>query len=71
MSNKKQIAKNIVSGSKKRAQLQKKISRFLGLDYSIINRSVIINYSKRNKIVNIIVNGDFSSPIDFDLTLLD
>jgi phosphoserine phosphatase len=67
--NKRAINKVITAGATNMAKLQKKIAQQLGLDYSITNKSVIIDY-RSNNIVKIIINGDFDNKQDFDLNLL-
>ena len=49
--------------------LAKQIAKYLGLDYSIINRTVLINYQSNN-IVNIILNNDWDNKINFNLNNL-
>ncbi len=53
-----------------RISLQKKIANHLGLPYSIVNRSVIINYRHSNHFVNIIINNDWNNKVNFNLNLL-
>ena len=49
--------------------LAKQIAKYLGLDYSIMNRTVLINYQSNN-IVNIILNNDWDNKINFNLNNL-
>jgi len=64
-----QINKVVLNGAQYRVNLQKKIANYLNLDYSIINRSVIINFISNGK-ANIIVNNDWNNKVNFDLNKL-
>jgi hypothetical protein len=52
-----------------RVNTAKQIAKYLGLDYSIMNRTVLINYQSNN-IVNIILNNDWDNKINFNLNNL-
>lgn len=65
----KQLSNNIVSAASRRAQIQKQIALHLGLDYSIVNKSVIVNFIS-NGIANIVVNNDWNNKVDFNLSQL-
>jgi len=51
------------------SNLAKQIANFLGLDYSVVNRSVKINYVSKNY-ANIIVNDNWDNKINFNLNNL-
>lgn len=50
-------------------KLAKKIANYLKLDYSIINKSIKINYTSKN-FANIIINNDWNNKVNFDLNKL-
>lgn len=60
---------NIAANATRLAKIQKQIANQLGLNYSINNKSVRINYISNN-VANIIVNGDWNNKVNFDLSLL-
>lgn len=65
------LNKGIISKATSNAQLQKKIANHLGLNYSIINKSVIINHGGYScGYVNIIINGNWNKKINFNLNTL-
>ena len=67
-----QLGKMIVSKAYSNSQLQKKIASFLGLSYSINNKSVIINSgSNACSSVSIIINGNYSNIQNFNLSQLN
>jgi hypothetical protein len=64
------LTKIIVSNATRNAQLAKLIANYLNLPYSIIDKSVKINYIS-NDVANIVVNNNWDNKINFDLNLLN
>ena len=46
--------------------LAKQIANYLNLDYTVLNKSVIINYTS-DKFANIILNNKWDNKINFNL----
>tara|TARA_R110000824_G_scaffold10380_4_gene45871 strand:- start:2675 stop:2881 length:207 start_codon:yes stop_codon:yes gene_type:complete len=66
---KKSINTVLTNQYQNRVNTAKQIAKYLGLDYSIMNRTVLINYQSNN-IVNIILNNDWDNKINFNLNNL-